>query len=147
MRQQYQGKISTFGGPDDKGVGQTEGLALIGQADAGKWWFSSLFLTRGSTGYARGLNPDAYYIAMRWNYAETPKNLLRRMVVRVCNPANGRIAFARPVDYGPGDGTLIDGNPTRDTGRIADLSPGLAAYLGLETDDVAVITLDTTLFE
>ena len=47
------------------------------------------------------------------------------------NPANGRAADARPVDWGP----------HISTGRVADLSPGLAAALGLQTDDVVRITI------
>jgi hypothetical protein len=133
------GKMSTFGGPADEGVGPHEGLALVGPTDLGLWWFSSLFLAEqpaGTTGLARRLNPRAFYVAMRWNYARYPKDLLRGALVRLSSPANGRHVFARPVDFGPGDGTVIDGQATPDTGRIADLSPGAASALGLQTDDV-----------
>jgi rare lipoprotein A (peptidoglycan hydrolase) len=47
------------------------------------------------------------------------------------NPANGRVADARPVDWGP----------NISTGRVADLSPGLAKALGLQTHDVVRITI------
>ena len=47
------------------------------------------------------------------------------------NPSNGRVADARPVDWGP----------NISTGRVADLSPGLAKELGLQTDDVVRITI------
>jgi hypothetical protein len=133
------GKMSTFGGPADDGVGPHEGLALIGPSDLAFWWFSSLFLAEppaGTTGLARRLNPRAFYLAMRWDYARWPKLLLRQTVVKLTNPVNGFWVFARPVDFGPGDGSVIDGEPTPDTGRIADLSPGAATALGLETDDV-----------
>ena len=133
------GKISLFGGPEDEGVGPGEGLALIGPADLGTWWYGCLFLPeqpRGTTGLARRLNPRAFYLAMRWDYGQWPKALLRGTVVRLTNPANGLRVWARPVDFGPGDGSMIDGKPTRDTGRIADLSPGAAAALGLETDGI-----------
>jgi hypothetical protein len=131
------GKISTFGGPADDGVGPHEGLALIGPSDLAWWWFSSLFLPQspaGTTGLARRLNPRAYYLAMRWDYARFPKDFLRHTVVKLT--ANDRSILARPVDYGPGDGTIIDGQPTPDTGRLADLSPGAATALGLATDEV-----------
>ena len=62
--------------------------------------------------------------------------MLRHAVVKLTNPANDFYVFARPVDYGPGDGSVIDGQATPDTGRIADLSPGAAAVLGLVTDGV-----------
>jgi hypothetical protein len=132
------GKMSVFGGPADEGVGPHEGLALIGPTDLAVWWFSSLFLPEQppeTTGLARRLNPRAFYLAMRWDYARWPKEMLRNTVVKLTNPANARCVLARPVDFGPGDGSVIDGQPTPDTGRIADLSPGAATALGLQTDD------------
>jgi len=138
------GKMSVFGGPADEGVGPHEGLALIGPTDLAFWWFASLFLPQqpdGTTGLARRLNPRAYYLAMRWDYARWPKTFLRNALVKLTNPANDRYVFARPVDYGPGDGTVIDGQPTPDTGRIADLSPGAATDLGLQTDEVVTCEL------
>jgi hypothetical protein len=132
------GKMSVFGGPADEGVGPHEGLALIGPGDLGIWWYSCLFLSEspaGTTGLARRLNPRAFYLAMRWNYALHPKQLLRNAMVKLTNPVNELYVFARPVDFGPGDGNVIDGQPTPHTGRIADLSPGAATALGLQTDD------------
>jgi hypothetical protein len=85
------------------------------------------------------LNPRAYYLAMRWDYVRLPKEALRNGFVRLSVPgADDRHVFARPVDFGPGDGSVIDGAPTRDTGRLADLSPGAATALGLQTDDLVV---------
>ena len=133
------GKMSIFGGPADEGVGPHEGLALIGPTDLGIWWYSCLFLSvqpPGTSGLARRLNPRAFYLAMRWDYALHPRQLLRNSVVKLTNPANALHVFARPVDFGPGDGSVIDGQQTPDTGRIADLSPGAATALGLQTDEV-----------
>jgi hypothetical protein len=138
------GKMSVFGGPADEGVGPHEGLALIGPSDLGIWWYSCLFLPEqpaGTTGLARRLNPRAFYLAMRWDYARRSKEFLRHAVVKLTNPANGLYVFARPVDFGPGDGSVIDGRPTPDTGRIADLSPGAATALGLQTDEVVTCEL------
>ena len=129
-----EGKMSTFGGPHDLGMSPDEGLALFSNADLKDPKYSYLFLPApppGTSGLGRRLNPDQYYFACRWNYAETPKEFLRRALARVENPANGRTADARPVDWGP--------HPS--TGRVADLSPGLAAVLGLNTDDVVRITI------
>jgi len=56
---------------------------------------------------------------------------LKRALARVENPSNGRAVDARPVDWGPNIAT----------GRVADLSPGLATALGLNTDDVVRITI------
>ena len=126
--------MSTFGGPHDLGVGPDEGLALFGKSDLKDPTYAYLFLPAppaGTTGSGRRLNPDEHYFACRWNYADTPKEFLRRVLARVENPANGRAADARPVAWGP--------HPS--TGRVADLSPALAATLGLKTDDIVRITI------
>ncbi len=131
--------MSIFGGPADEGVGPHEGLALVGARDLGIWWWSTLFLPEspaGTTGLARRLNPKAFYLAMRWDYAVYSVQFLRNTVVKLTNPAKGLHVLARPVDFGPGDGSVIDGQTSRDTGRIADLSPGAAAALGLRTDEL-----------
>ena len=129
-----EGKMSTFGGPRDTGMSADEGLALFTPADLKEPKYSYLFLPTpppGTTGLGRRLNPNKYYFACRWNYNDTPREFLKRALARVENPANGRAADARPVDWGP----------HISTGRVADLSPGLAAALGLQTDDVVRITI------
>jgi N-acetylmuramoyl-L-alanine amidase len=129
-----EGKMSTFGGPHDLGVAANEDLALFTRADLQDPKYAYLFLPAsppGTSGLGRRLNPDQYYFACRWDYAATPKEFLRRALARVENPANGRTADARPADWGP--------HPS--TGRVADLSPGLAAALGLNTDDIVRITI------
>jgi hypothetical protein len=126
--------MSTFGGPKDTGMSADEGLALFSQADLQDPKYSYLFLPSqppGTTGLGRRLNPDKYYFACRWNYNDTPKEFLKHVLARVENPLNRRAADARPVDWGP----------NISTGRVADLSPGLAAALGLQTDDVVRITI------
>src|ERR1700727_2521815 len=118
------GKMSVFGGPADEGVGPHEGLALIGPSDLGIWWYSCLFLPEspaGTTGLARRVNPRALYLARRWDYTLYPKSFRGKTVVKLTNPAKELYVFARPVDFGPGDGTMIDGHPTLDMGRMADL--------------------------
>jgi hypothetical protein len=126
--------MSTFGGPLDIGMTPDEGLALFDESDLTNPKYAYLFLPAppaGTSGLGRRLNPKQYYFACRWNYTDTPKEFLRRTLARVENPVNDRAADARPVDWGP--------NPS--TGRVADLSPGLAADLGLNTDDVVRITI------
>jgi hypothetical protein len=118
--------MSTFGGPDDTGVGPDEGLALVDSHNLDL--FKDLLLPAqppGTTGLARRLDPDKFYLACRWNYQETPKAVLAKASVQVKNPLTGKSALARPVDYGPAVWT----------GRVADLSPGLARDLGLVTND------------
>jgi N-acetylmuramoyl-L-alanine amidase len=129
-----EGKMSTFGGPKDTGMSADEGLALFTPADLQDPKYSYLFLPTpppGTTGLGRRLDPEKYYFACRWNYNETPREFLRRALARVENPANGRAADARPVDWGP----------HISTGRVADLSPGLATALGLQTDGFVRITI------
>jgi hypothetical protein len=127
------GKMSTFGGPDDMGVAPDEGLAFIHQtADQ-----PSLFLPQqpfGTTGLARRLDPEQMYVACRWDYARTPRDMLlkHRALVRV--PGTTKAMPALPADWGPGE----------QTSRAADLSPGLAQLLGLDTNDVVQVTFPFT---
>ena len=125
------GRVSSFGGPDDTGVGPDEGLAFIFDvSDA-----PHLFLPEqppGTTGLARRLDPDAFYIAVRWDYAQTPKDMLPDMLVAVQAVSSGRVAIATPADWGPHE----------DTGRVADISPGLMAELEIETDDEVIVEFE-----
>jgi N-acetylmuramoyl-L-alanine amidase len=122
------GKVSWFGGPEDTGVSPSEGLAFYySVADA-----PELFLPTqpsGTTGLARRLDPDTFYIACRWDYAITPKTMLPDMTVKITNPKTGATAYAVPGDWGP----------HIDTGRCADLSPGLMSALELTTDDEVIV--------
>ncbi len=125
------GKMSWFGGPADTGVAIDEGLALIEPNEVSKFP-ADLFLWRpiGKIGLARRLNPDAFYIAARWDYAVTSREWLQEHRVVVRNPLTGAImSGVQPVDWGPHE----------DTGRTTDLSPGLCEVLGLHTDDVCEV--------
>lgn len=134
------GKCSEFGGPFDKGVSKTEGLALFERVEE----MPQIFLKEQpdllesddgypgkTTGLARRLDPDSYYIAMRWRYDITPKSVLRRSIVRVLNEKNNRHVYAICADWGPNERTE----------RVADLSPGVMKYLELKTDDIVECTL------
>ena len=131
---QVEGKMSTFGGPNDLGVGPDEGLALFDKSDLNNPNYANLFLPApppGTSGLARRLNPDQNYLACRWDYGTTSRAFLRNTQALVVNSQTGAQAFGRPVDFGP----------SKDTGRVADLSPGLAGALGLDTDDVVLVTI------
>lgn len=123
------GKVSWFGGPDDTGVTPDEGLAFLYSVEDKP----ELFLTAqpaGTTGLARRLDPDEFYIAMRWDYDVYSKKFLAGDVwALVRAPATGKQFLASPADWGP----------HIDTDRVADLSPGLMDALGIETDDVVEI--------
>jgi hypothetical protein len=131
----FTGRMSTFGGPQDSGVGINEGLDLINPSQADR--FLGLFLPADPAhpvGLARRLNPDAHYVACRWDFSKTPKEALLKTKVAVSNPKTGQSFDAVPVDWGP--------DPA--TGRVADLSDGLARDLKLETDDICSVTVPTS---
>jgi len=129
------GPCSHFGGPADKGVSSSENLA---------WWETweqvvedkaeGLFLDEqppNTTGLARRLDPNEFYIAMRWPYDEISKEDLLRTICIVRSPDTSKAFWARPSDWGPHE----------DTGRICDISPGLMQALGIETDDEVEIVV------
>lgn len=117
------GKVSYFGGPNDAGVSASEGLAFIYTINDAPHLFLP-YQPVGTTGLARRLNPHVHYVACRWDYNSTSPDMLlnKQAIVRV--PAGIELT-AFPADWGP--------HP--DTGRVADLSPGLMEDLGLQTDD------------
>jgi hypothetical protein len=125
---QARGKVSYFGGPDDDGVSDSEGLAFLSSVQDKPY----VFLPQGTPGtenkgLARCLNPHTHFIACRWNYDVTSKSMLASDDVALVRSRKDpdRALIAHPVDWGP----------HQDTGRVADLSPSLLADLGLETDD------------
>jgi hypothetical protein len=120
------GRVSWFGGPDDLGVSESEGLAFIYDIETAPHLFLAV-QPEGTSGLARRLNPSVPFIATRWDYDEFPKEMLASMdyVALVRAPLTGRQFRAWPADWGPHE----------DTGRIADISSGLMEYLGIMTDD------------
>jgi uncharacterized protein (TIGR02594 family) len=119
-----EGTCSWFGGPDDKGVKPDEGLAFITKVDQAP----HLFLPQqppGTTGLARRLDPAVFYVACRWDYKKTPREMLLKNEALVRASSTGEEFRAFPADWGPNE----------KTGRVADLSPGLLDALGIETDD------------
>jgi N-acetylmuramoyl-L-alanine amidase len=122
----FEGKCSWFGGPDDDGVDEDEGLAFLYEYEDAP----HLFLDEqpeGTTGLARRLDPEKPYVACRWDYDVTPKEMLadRSLQAIVRNKVSGTRSLAWPADWGPHEST----------GRAADLSPGLLDALDLDTDD------------
>jgi hypothetical protein len=123
------GKCSCFGGPDDAGVSPSEELAFIQEMDQAPHLFLP-YQPEGTSGLARRLNPYVHYVACRWDYDKTSRDMLIDKVALVRAPATGIALTAFPADWGP----------NANTGRVADLSPGLMADLGIGTDDVVEIT-------
>jgi hypothetical protein len=118
------GKVSWFGGPDDEGVSPDEPLAFIYDVEDAPHLFLD-YQPEGTSGLARRLDPSVFYIACRWDYDETPREMLLEelAVVRAVKTGITRLAF--PADWGP----------HHSTDRIADISPGLMENLGITTDD------------
>jgi hypothetical protein len=120
------GKCSNFGGPNDDGVSESEGLAFIDDIEQ----MPQLFLPyqpEGTTGLARRLNPFIHYLACRWDYDVTSREMLRSEVALVRNVKTGMALTAFPADWGP--------HEEKTGGRVADLSPQLMDDLKLQTDD------------
>lgn len=120
------GACSYFGGPEDMGVSDDEGLAFIQSVDD----MPFLFLPEcapgtENKGLARKLNPFVHYVACRWDYDVTPKSAMLKDVALVRAVKTGRALKAFPADWGP----------HQNTGRVADLSPCLMDDLGIDTDD------------
>jgi N-acetylmuramoyl-L-alanine amidase-like protein len=119
------GKVSHFGGPDDDGVASDEGLAFLFDVMDKPHLFLP-YQPEGTTGLARRLNPHVHYVAARWDYGKTPKEMLAGDdVALVRNVKTGNALTAFPADWGPAE----------NTDRVADISPGLMADLDLTTDD------------
>jgi N-acetylmuramoyl-L-alanine amidase len=123
------GKVSQFGGPADTGVDEDEGLAFIQEVEQAPHLFLP-FQPEGTTGLARRLNPYVHYIACRWDYSATPHAMLLDEVALVRATRTGIELKAFPADWGP----------HVDTGRVADISPGLMSDLGISTDDEVEVT-------
>ena len=124
MLLELHGNVSWFGGPMDEGVSPDEPLAFIYDVEDAPF----LFLTHqppNTTGLARRLNPRVHYIACRWDYDVTPREVLLTQTALVRAPKTGVILRAFPADWGP----------HKDTGRVADISSGLMKELMIETDD------------
>jgi hypothetical protein len=128
------GKMSTFGGPNDSGVSPSEGLWCFPDEDISG--FEHLFLPSqpsGTTGLARRLNPQAPYIACRW-FDSTSVPFATKKAIRLLRyvvSARGKSVICTPADWGP----------SKSTGRICDLSSGVATALSVDTDDVVSVQL------
>ena len=135
------GKCSFFGGPEDMGVSESEGLAWIYTVEDHPDLFLS-YQPEGTSGLARRLNPAVPYVACRW-YPEGDADLkaqwrpvLLTEMALITNPANGKFVKAYPSDWGP--------HEENTGGRVADLSEKVMEKLGLKTDDVCEVIFPYT---
>ena len=133
----FRGKMSTFGGWADPGMKKTENLAWIEtepQAAAYPGFFNP---RKDFEGFAWRLRKDEVpYLACRWDYHLLPKSYLAQPTTwaTVTNVSTGKSIQARAIDWGP---------DKDQTGREADLSPFIAAQLGLKTDDAVEVVIPT----
>ena len=107
---QATGTSSTFGGPDDTGVSPSEGLAFIFEFDQAP----HLFLAHqpsGTSGLARRLDPGVFYLACRWDYNVTSKDMLREsgQMAKVTAKKTGITRLCHPADWGPHEGRYWTG--------------------------------------
>ena len=124
------GTCSTFGGKSDMGVSPSEGLAFFYERDDALWLFGEQ--PPGTTGLARAMDTAVFYVACRWDYDVTSKEMLGHsgQMAWVTNKKTGVGRLAHPADWGPHE---------EQTGRAADLSPALADSLGVSTDDEVTV--------
>ena len=123
------GTCSSFGGPDDEGVDEDEGLAFIYEITEENQFLFLPLQPEGTDGLARRLNPAVHYCAMRFDYEKHPKDTLLEKLVLVRNPRTGVALSCVPADWGPHEST----------GRLIDLSPSMMRDLELKTDDTVEV--------
>ena len=146
----FSAKLSTFGGPHDKGVAFNEGLAVYPMYDTHAQR-SGLFLADqppGTTGPARRLNPEAMYVAIR--FAATADHMGVMIAGKgVCLPICTPLQWLREnevfisADQGKTwhSAKVADWGPNGDTRRGVDMSPGLAHKLGVPTDAMVLVRI------
>jgi hypothetical protein len=124
------GTCSWFGGPEDTGVSASEGLAFFYENPDDCPHLMLPEQPPGTSGMARRLDPGIMYVACRWDYDVTPKEMLRDQKLKALVKAKGKSFLAYPADWGPHE---------EQTGRAADLSPALMGALGVTTDDIVEV--------
>lgn len=150
-----EGKMSTFGGPKDagdRGYGQAlvpvnpstvealyrryPELVELGLFTAGLEDPLPMTTCCGRTmraGISWCLDPDSYYLAMRWGGGKHRPRPYAAHQHRVLIIHGERAVVAAPTDWGPAHWT----------GRDSDLSPGCADALFLEPDDQRRLRTDS----
>jgi hypothetical protein len=128
------GKMSIFGGINDSGMIKDSGLALYEKKEAD--YRPDIFLPADACNpnqpVWQRLRPEFPYLAIRYPNNPSLRMIFQATPYRVENIKTGQWAVAWLVDWGPAE----------TTGRICDMSPGLARVLRLETDDqISVRTL------
>lgn len=132
----FTGKVSTFGGAGDKGMGPRPGvpegdtgLAFYEPAEANERpdIFTPAPDSEPLQATWKRLRPDFPYIAL--NVDRTRSRVeWRNTPWRITNPKTGKWVIGFLVDRGPGA-----------PGRVCDVSYSIEDHLGLKTDDVVEV--------
>ena len=118
------GKVSWFGGPNDRSISPSGTGAITGEK------VRLLNDPVNPSAAVLAERPaDYYWIAMRWSYSPNGRDFWRNARFILKNPHTGDSVVARAVDWGP---------HTR-TGRTVDLSPQVMSDLGLVTDQNVLV--------
>lgn len=122
------GKCSEFGGKDDAGMSKDTGLSFYEPEEADA--YPDLFEPKSDYGDEptwKRLRIDKFYIALNIPIGADRK-WAQRSKWLVKNVSTDKTVIARLVDRGPSA-----------EHRVADLSPGIMACLGLKTDDTVIV--------
>jgi N-acetylmuramoyl-L-alanine amidase len=127
QRYEWAGKCSWFGGKTDTGMTPTEPLAFIYEVEQQP----HVFYPNAEEALGRELNSEgSHFLAMRWDYDETPRELLLQKQALVRSPKTGKHVLCWPADWGPGE----------QTGRVCDLSKKAMHDLQIETDSEVTVS-------
>lgn len=124
------GKISTFGGPNDEGMKNDDGVSLYTpkEADRRPDIFTPAPADNPLVEVWKRLRPDFPYIALRFDHDHGRENN-QNTPYKITNPKTGQWVV----------GFLADWGPHVTTDRLIDVSPCIARALRVETDDVVEV--------
>jgi hypothetical protein len=134
-----EGRMSTFGGPDDRHMTFTENLAWIeDEGDAAA--YPGFFLPRrGGEGFARRLRPEASLSGVPLGVQHHTEALPRT----ADDALHDHESCERPLSRSAAD--RLRAHAEGHARRNVDVSPGVARALGLNTDDVCRVVIPTPL--
>src|ERR1700750_2840294 len=118
LRMGSKGACSWFGGPEAEGFDEDEGLAFFQSVSDSPHLFRHE-QPPNTSGVARHLDA-VFYVACRWDYQRTPKEMLRGQTRNALIRENGKEFLAFPAGW----------DRTKTRIALPDLSPSLLAALG-----------------
>jgi hypothetical protein len=127
LRMGSKGTCSWFGGPEGEGVDEDEGLAFFQSVSDSPHLFRHE-QPPNTSGLARHLD-DVFYVACRWDYQRTPKEMLRDQTRNALVRENGKEFLAFPADWGPHE----------DTHRVARSQSVSVSCVGIPSVPVPIV--------